>query len=342
MALVNPFQPATAVAKKLKVLIYGASGTGKTIAALSFPRPAVVDTEGGTDLYAGRAGIPAFSVLRAKSLSDVEAAIKFIQADNGKTFETLVIDAITVLYDVQKDAAARSNLKDGEMNPRLWNRVNGRMVALYNALTNLPVHVVVIARESELYEGEGLNLKRTGVKPDGDKKMTYMFDFVVRLKMDHSGEIIKSRGVNVGNTMPTVNWAAFEKIAGLFTQGTHAQALSDDSAAETDAAAYADAPASPRGPAAPQDQFKDRALVQTFVDAWRDEGMENSDILAALKVNRLSEWDGGLTAAHEAMRAYIETLKSRAASVMDEAETRAAANDLADDPFAEPADTLAS
>lgn len=237
----NPFKPAAKVAKKLKVLIYGASGSGKTRAALTFPRPAVIDTENGTDLYAGRPGVPEFSVLRAKTLSEVESAVAFIREDNGKTFDTLIIDAITVLYDVQKDAASKTG-KDGEMNPRLWNRINGRMVALYNNLTNLPVHVVVIARESELYEGEGLNLKRTGTKPDADKKVAYMFDFVVRMKMDHSGEIIKSRGVNVSPSMPAVNWQAFEKAAGLFVDGQQAHALSDERAAETDAKAYEEAP----------------------------------------------------------------------------------------------------
>jgi hypothetical protein len=241
MTISNPFQPAAKVAKKLKILIYGASGVGKTLAALTFPRPAVIDTEGGTDLYAGRDGIPTFSVLHAKSLTDVEAAIKFIQADSGKTFETLIIDAITVLYDVQKDAAGKAAKKEDEMTPRDWNKVNKRMVNLYNALTNLPCHVVVIAREAELYEGEGLNLKRVGFKADMDKKGVYIFDFIVRMKADRSGEVIKSRGVSLGKTIPAVNWETFVQAAGMFTDGKQAQALPDDQAAEKDAKVYSDA-----------------------------------------------------------------------------------------------------
>jgi len=38
--MLNPFQLATPVAKKLKILFYGSSGSGKTIAALTFPRAA--------------------------------------------------------------------------------------------------------------------------------------------------------------------------------------------------------------------------------------------------------------------------------------------------------------
>lgn len=241
----NPFAPASKVSKRLKVLIYGASGVGKTLAALTFPRPAVIDTEGGTDLYAGRDGIPAFSVMKAKSLTDVEAALKFIQTDNGRSFDTLIIDPITVLYDVQKDAAGKAAKQADVMTPREWNLVNKRMVALYNTLTNLPVHVVVIARESDLLEGEGLNLKRVGFKPDMDKKGVYIFDFIVRMKADRSGDVTKSRGVDLGKTMPIVSYDAFAQAAGMFTDGSPVQALSDDQAIARDAYTYADKPSAP-------------------------------------------------------------------------------------------------
>ena len=64
----NPFKPAEATARFLKILLFGLSGTGKTIAALSFPGVAVVDAEGGTTLYRGRPGIPPFLVMDAKTL----------------------------------------------------------------------------------------------------------------------------------------------------------------------------------------------------------------------------------------------------------------------------------
>lgn len=239
MATNNPFKPATKVSKKLKVLIYGLPGTGKTRAALSFPRPAVIDSEGGTDLYAGRDGVPDFSVMRAKTMDELFSAIAFIQSDNGKTFDTLVIDSITVFYDVQKDAAAKT-ANNGEMNMKLWNRVNGRMNTLYITLMNLPIHVVVIAAETDLFEGEGLNLKRTGSKPDSDKKVMRPFDFVIRMLEDHSAKVIKSRGVGLGATIPSVVWDVFAQSAGLFTDGKPLLLQDDNLAAMQDSAAYSD------------------------------------------------------------------------------------------------------
>lgn len=235
----NPFKPATKVSKKLKVLIYGLPGTGKTRAALSFPRPAVIDSEGGTDLYAGRDGIPDFSVMRAKTMDELFSAIAFIQSDNGKTFDTLVIDSLTVFYDVQKDAAAKT-AGNGEMNMKLWNRVNGRMNTLYITLMNLPIHVVVIAAETDLFEGEGLNLKRTGSKPDSDKKVMRAFDFVIRMLEDHSAKVIKSRGVGLGATIPAVVWDVFAQSAGMFTDGNTLLLQDDNAAAQRDSIAYSD------------------------------------------------------------------------------------------------------
>lgn len=303
-APVNPFLTAEKVSKKVKLLIYGLPGTGKTLAALTFPRPAVIDSEGGTDLYAGRPGVPAFSVLRAKSMDELNAAVAFIQADKGKTFDTLIIDPITVFYDVQKEAAAKTS-KDGEMNVRLWGKVNGRMVSLYNVLTNLPVHVVVIARESVLYTGEGLNLKASGYKADADKKIEYMFDFVIRMRKDHSAEVIKSRGVGLDKEIANVNWGVFAKAAGMFTDGQTLVVKDEDKAAEVDARAYEDAPAKPAS-AAPQKsappewwgvlaEYKPFMEPESF-DAMRDEmsaGAKNN----TLKITNI-----------ERAREYIEKL----------------------------------
>lgn len=236
------FTKATPVQKKLKILLYGGSGTGKTLAALSFPRPAVIDAENGTDLYAGRTGVPSFSVLRIKTFAELEKAIAYIQADKGKQFDTLVIDSISVFYDVQKEAASKT-AANNDLGYREWAKINNRMVYLYNALTNLPVHVVVIAREAVEYETKGGNLTKVGTKPDADKRLVYMFDFIIRMKDDHSGDVVKSRGASQLKTMSQVNWQAFAKIADMFTDGQTVPAIDEDTAAQMDSAAFVDAPA---------------------------------------------------------------------------------------------------
>ena len=45
------FQKANKVPRRLKMYIYGESGTGKTVTSLHFPSVACIDTEKGTDFY---------------------------------------------------------------------------------------------------------------------------------------------------------------------------------------------------------------------------------------------------------------------------------------------------
>lgn len=287
----NPFAPATPVAKKLKILFYGPSGSGKTLAALTFPRVALIDAESGSDLYAGRPGIPPFHRVRCKTLTEIEQAVNFIQADAGKTFDTLVIDPVSVLYDVEKNAQSANNTKD--LGYREWAKINNRMSSLYTKLTSLNVHVVVIARESVDYSGEGTNLKKVGTKPDADKKLVYMMDFVLRLNDDHSARVEKSRGVELGKggQLSTVTWGVFEDVSNLYTAGDQQQYESDEQAGEREA-----------------DSLQNKENATVFFTYWRGQGLVDSDILKALGVSRISEWSKGRTEADKVINAWIDGL----------------------------------
>jgi AAA domain len=46
----SPFTKAATRPKRPKILVHGESGDGKTTFALRFPKPVVLDLEGGTDL----------------------------------------------------------------------------------------------------------------------------------------------------------------------------------------------------------------------------------------------------------------------------------------------------
>lgn len=294
----NPFQLATPVAKKLKVLLYGPSGCGKTTAALTFPRCAVIDTEGGTDLYAGRPGIAPFHVLRVKTASEVEQALTFIEQDRGKTFDTLVIDPVTVIYDVAKSAAERAS-KSGDMSYREWASVNNKMKALYTRLTNLPVHVVATAREAVEYEGSGTSLRKVGVKPDADKALVYVFDFVVRLTADRVGLVEKSRGLELaqGGRVERVTWSAFAPAAEAFTAGESLTYQSEGDAAAREAESLAD-----------------KAVAQDFYDHWSGQGLTSADMLKALNVDRFGEWTAGRAAADKAVAEWLQSQLAKPAS----------------------------
>jgi hypothetical protein len=297
MAIINPFQSAELTARKLKILLYGNWGTGKTYAALTFPRVALIDSEGGSTLYRGRPGIKPFSVIDTKSMTDLENAIAFIAADKGATFDTLVIDPVSVIYKITREAIAAANRKNpGDMGYREWDKLNARMNSLYTRLINLPVHVVMVARESTEYEGAGDSMRKVGVKPDSDKGIGYLFDIVLNMQEDYSGLVVKSRAAQFkrGDRIKTVNWSAFEPLVADMSTGK-AETLTEDDAVSADEAVREQH----------RDEFQDREIVEAFVAEWKAQGAQISDIQAALQVKKLGQWTQGRDAAKKAMRKYM-------------------------------------
>lgn len=278
---------AKPVAKKLKCLFYGPSGAGKTLAALSFPRVLLIDAESGSDLYAGRPGVPEFYRARAKNLSEVNEVLEAVEKDNGKTWDTLIIDPVTVLYDVEKNVGSANNTKD--IGFKGWNKVNSRMASLYNRLTGLDVHVVIIAREAIEYSGEGQDLKKIGVKPEADKKLVYMMDFVVHLKTDHSAEVEKSRGVILGKAgvLPKADWSIFAPVASLYVKGETVKEESDETAAARE-----------------MDKWENGNVTE-WIAKWEALGMTKPSLMEALKISeRWGNWKGTVSEADAAVEAY--------------------------------------
>jgi len=275
MGINSPFTPATKRQTKIKVLLYGGAGVGKTLAALSFPRCAVIDTEGSTSLYQGREGYPSFDVLETSSVKQVEEAINFIRADKGASYDTLVFDSVSVLYNVLRKAEAAKNANSTDMTFQNWARINRALGDLYASLTNMPVHLVLIAREATEYITEGRNLKATGVKPEIDKSLLYSADFVIRMTYGGRGEVTKARASNFPIALQKVSWSSFASVIGA--------------------------------PIPLAEQFKDRATVERFVSDWSDLG-QAADLVRILGVGKFSEWTAGLDAANARMKSITDEL----------------------------------
>ena len=226
------FKKASLAKKHLKVLVYGPSGSGKTHLALTFPTPAVIDMEGGTDLFGNRFD---FHVLKTKDYREVIRAVDLVAAD-GNGYGTLVLDPVTVLWQVLMEAGQimaerriqkrnkNANLDNAALTQRDWGIIKRKVNALYTRLVNMPCHVVVIGRIKDVNKTKGNEIVKVGERVDAEKSTEYMFDIICKLVMENGkriGIIEKDRsGQLQGQRLEDPAFEDFAKIVELSLAGT--------------------------------------------------------------------------------------------------------------------------
>ncbi len=252
-------RPAGQVKKKAKVLVYGEPGSGKTAFALSWPQAVVLDLEGGTDLYAPGlklhwGAIPPYTVIRTKNPDELVRAISWLRDDAGKSYQTVVIDPVTVLWMILQDVgqnaaeerARRYNraTDDVMLTPRDWGRIKGIYRRAMVDLVNLPVNVVMTAHQADIMEqrkdqrGNETQVK-VGEKPDAEKKTGYWPDIVVKLAVESGrfvGLIEKVRGpavgIGTGQRVQDISYAHFKPFLEAHAIGETVLQQADTEAAQ--------------------------------------------------------------------------------------------------------------
>jgi len=220
----SPFHKARSLDKRLKLFLWGDSGVGKTTLSLQFPKPVVIDLEGGADLY-GEAFD--FDVLRASTADEVMEAVEWLLT-RPHAYRTLVIDPITVYWDaLQKkwsDVFLRRNkgskgykFEFYDLQPRDWMTVKAEFKDLIRKLIALDMNVIVTARQKVQY-ADGAFMKAIGETFDGEKSLPYLFDTIVRLYRDEKGRFLGECLKDRSNKLPAgafeVSYARFEELFG--------------------------------------------------------------------------------------------------------------------------------
>jgi hypothetical protein len=221
----SPFTKAKTMDKRLKLFLWGDSGVGKTTLALQFPKPVVIDMEGGTDLYGDDFD---FDVKRDATDADkVMEAVDWL-LHNQHDYRTLVIDPITIYWDaVQKKWSdiflMRNKGSKGhhhefyEFQPRDWSTLKSEFKEFLRKLIALDMNVIVTARQKAQY-ADGAFMKVIGDTFDGEKSLPYLFDTTVRLylgdKGKHLGECLKDRSNKLPQGEFECSYAVFEKLFG--------------------------------------------------------------------------------------------------------------------------------
>lgn len=229
----SPFQKAHSLDKRLKLFLWGDSGVGKTTLALEFPKPVVIDLEGGADLYGDSFD---FDVLRASTADQVMEAAEWLLS-HAHPYRTLVIDPITVYWDaLQKkwsDVFLRRNkgskgyrFEFYDLQPRDWMTIKAEFKDFIRKLIALDMNVIVTARQKVQY-ADGAFMKTIGETFDGEKSLPYLFDTIVRLSRDERGRFLGECLKDRSHTLPPGEFecafARFEELFGKQALGRQAR-----------------------------------------------------------------------------------------------------------------------
>ncbi len=177
--------------KRLKCMLYGMAGVGKTTASIMFPRPAIIDTERGTEMdqYVDAINAREGVVLRTSSFETIMDQIRMLAIEDHP-YQTLVIDPISVVYDSIADAHKKKVGTDFSKHlVEAWSDWK-RLTLLLSALD---MNVVMTAHS----KNEWVNGESTGQQTwDGPKKSDYWVDLIIEVTRQGQarfGNIRKSR-----------------------------------------------------------------------------------------------------------------------------------------------------
>lgn len=164
---------------RLKMLLSGPAGVGKTTAAIQMPRPYVIDCEAGCTHYGDKIEQAGGAVFATSSIKEVIEEVRAL-AVTRHDYLTVVIDPMTTLFNETVDEGERLV---GTDFGRHYGHANKLFKRLFALLTSIDMNVVVTAHERTIY---GDNMTAIGQTYDGFKKADYIFDLYLHL--DRAGD----------------------------------------------------------------------------------------------------------------------------------------------------------
>lgn len=162
------------VDQRLKLLMFGPAGVGKTWAAVQLPMPYIIDTEGGTNHYGEKIRESGGAVFQTTDMAEVIDEVRSLMTEQHP-YQTLVIDPFTVLFNTLVEEGEREVGSDFGRHYQWANKFCKR---LFNMLAMLDMNVIVTCHSKNEY---GENMTVHGTTFDGWKKLDYLFDLVIEL-----------------------------------------------------------------------------------------------------------------------------------------------------------------
>jgi len=232
----NPFVEATEEDSRLKILVFGGSGIGKTRFALRFPKPVIIDLDGGSRRYGKEFN---FSRLpHIETVKDVENAVNFLRKEKHE-YKTLIIDPITKFWEMLQEEWEQKFLtrnKSGkgfkfeyyDFQPNDWRHIKADLKTFIRWINQIDMNVVAIARAKKEYK-DGQFMVPTGEEvPDAERNAIFEFDTVLQVffnaKKEPTALCWKDRDHHLPS-LPTEFSFTYEAIEKMVGKGTLNRAI---------------------------------------------------------------------------------------------------------------------
>ena len=189
------FKKATKAQAKARLLFSGASGSGKTTAALTVAaqlgkKIAFIDTEAGSaSLYADRFD---FDVLELSPPYSPERFIEAIEAAEGSGYDVVVIDSITHEWSGPGGCLdIKTKLGDRFQD---WAKVTPRHDRFIQSMMRSKCHVIATVRAKQGYSmDERGKVQKSGMDPQQRDGIDFEFTVCWNINAQHMAEAQKDR-----------------------------------------------------------------------------------------------------------------------------------------------------
>jgi len=203
--------------KRLKLLLWGDTGSGKTTLALKFPNPCVLCFDRGAEPYMEN------NIIFVNTLDDIPQAIEYLKRERHD-YLTLIIDDISVYWEMIMSKWSALMFKYNKKSsgfkneyyafqPNDWMSIKAEFKEFIRALLILDMNIVVTAREKTNYR-DGAFMQVDGKTFDCEKSLAYAFDTVVQLYVNRKGDYLSTRIKDRNKQLPLefeTDYAIYEK-----------------------------------------------------------------------------------------------------------------------------------
>jgi hypothetical protein len=143
--------------KKIKMIVAGYAGIGKTTLALSAPKPLLFDVEDGVDRVEGKYRKDTLLV------ENYEGLLNDLENEDFSNYETFVIDTGGKLLDLMKPYLIKQNQqngqRDGSLSMKGWGAVAQEFKRFMDIVNKLKKHIIYIFHTKEEQDGDITKLR---------------------------------------------------------------------------------------------------------------------------------------------------------------------------------------